>query len=253
MSRIVKTLLAVAILASVASVASAITYPPGPPYRSCPDSVTIFQLQQKDTLLNPCLPALTDTVLGVRGVIVGFRPRSTGRIYIMNSNGADWNGVEIYTQSVHYENLGYAIGDSISIPDPVTLDTHGLNETAVANRRLVARDRLPGSAEHQLGMLVHPAPGPSSPRPHTCSLSAIQSFAVLRRAAPRPLFRRLYQPCPDRIVFNIAGAGQQIALVHHKRRKPALPQIPLPAFSKIDPERIPPVRLSYGPPQALQI
>ena len=115
MSRIVKTLLAVAILASVASVASAITYPPGPPYRSCPDSVTIFQLQQKDTLLNPCLPALTDTVLGVRGVIVGFRPRSTGRIYIMNSNGADWNGVQIYTQSVHYENLGYAIGDSISI------------------------------------------------------------------------------------------------------------------------------------------
>jgi hypothetical protein len=116
MNRIVKTSLAVAILASVASVASAYDiYPPGPPYRSCPDSVTIFQLQQKDTLLNPCLPAMGDTVLGVRGVIVGFRPRSTGRIYIMNSNGADWNGVQIYTQSVHYENLGYAIGDSISI------------------------------------------------------------------------------------------------------------------------------------------
>ena len=85
MNRFVKTLLAVAILASVASVASAYyTYPPGPPYRSCPDSVTIFQVQRADTVANPCFPAIGDTVLGMRGVITGFRPRSTGRVYIMN-------------------------------------------------------------------------------------------------------------------------------------------------------------------------
>jgi hypothetical protein len=115
MSRTFTMLVALALLASVVSVATATTYPPGPPYRSCPDSVTLFQVQRSDTLANACFPALNDTVLGIRGVIVGFRQQSTGRIYMENSNGADYNAVQIYTRNIHYENLGYAVGDSISV------------------------------------------------------------------------------------------------------------------------------------------
>ena len=131
MSRIVKTLFAVALLASVASVAFAANiYPPGPPYRSCPDSVTIWQVQRSDTTVNPCFPALFDTVRGMRGIIVGFRPRSTGRVYIMNSNRADYNGVQIYTQSFHAENNGYAIGDSISLLRGIMGVYNGENQIA---------------------------------------------------------------------------------------------------------------------------
>jgi len=127
MSRVVRTLFAVALLASVASTASAFDkYPPGPAYRSCPDSVTIRQVQSynpmggpADTTLNPCAPAANDTVLGVRGIITGFRRLSTGRIYIARSgNVANYSGLQIYTQS-HLENANtygptFQIGDSIS-------------------------------------------------------------------------------------------------------------------------------------------
>lgn len=115
MSRNVGTSFVVALLASIASTASAIdTYPPGPAYRSCPDSVTLFQVQQADTTLNPCRPAIGDTVHGVRGIITGFRLRSTGRIYMQNSNGAPRNAVQVFTVG-HTESQGFSIGDSISV------------------------------------------------------------------------------------------------------------------------------------------
>lgn len=115
MSRLVKTLFAVALLASVASTAYAVdTYPPGPSYRTCPDSVTIFQVQQADTIANPCYPAIADTVKGIRGIITGFRRLSTGRIYMENSNAADYNGLQVYTIA-HTESQGLALGDSISV------------------------------------------------------------------------------------------------------------------------------------------
>src|SRR5512136_1552594 len=96
MNRLAQVLFAVAILASSATIASAAyKYPPGPGYRTCPDSVTIFQIQRSDTLVNPCFPALGDTVMGFRGIAIAKRPRSTARLYIENSNGADYNGVQI--------------------------------------------------------------------------------------------------------------------------------------------------------------
>ncbi len=115
MSRVVKTLFAAAILVSIATSAMAANkYPPGPAYRTCPDSVTIFQVQQSDTLLNPCFPALGDTVLGVRGVATAFRLRSTGRIYIETADAADYGGVQVYTVG-HLESAGFARGDSVSV------------------------------------------------------------------------------------------------------------------------------------------
>ena len=116
MSRVVETWFAVALLASIVSTASAVdTYPPGPSYRpSCTDSVTMFQVQQADTTLNPCYPAIADTVRGIRGIITAFRPRSTGRIYMENSNAADYNALQVYTVG-HTESQGFALGDSISV------------------------------------------------------------------------------------------------------------------------------------------
>jgi hypothetical protein len=115
MSRMIGASFAVALLASTASTASAADkYPPGPEYRSCTDSVTIFQVQQADTTLNPCYPAIGDTVKGIRGIITGFRLRSSGHIYMQNSNGSPYGAVMVFTVG-HTENQGFAIGDSISV------------------------------------------------------------------------------------------------------------------------------------------
>jgi hypothetical protein len=115
------SLFAVALLASLASTASASDkYPPGPGYRSCPDSVTIFQIQRTDTTVNACAPSFGDTVLGVRGIITGFRRLSTGRIYIARSGDeAAYSGLQVYT-TTHLENANpygptFQIGDSISV------------------------------------------------------------------------------------------------------------------------------------------
>ena len=117
MRRLARTLFAVALLASIASAASAAyKYPPGPPFRYCPDSVSIYQAQMSDTTINACFPSLNDTIFGMKGIIVGFRLRSTGRIYIENSNAANYNGIQVYTQG-HLESppTNLAIGDSISV------------------------------------------------------------------------------------------------------------------------------------------
>jgi hypothetical protein len=107
--------LALALLLVPASTALAASkYPPGPGYRSCPDSVTLFQVQQSDTTMNPCYPALGDTVAGVRGIITAFRPRSTGRIYIENRDAGDYHGLQVYTVG-HLESAGFALGDSVSV------------------------------------------------------------------------------------------------------------------------------------------
>jgi hypothetical protein len=127
-------------------------YPPGPSYRSCPDSVTIFQVQQSDTTLNPCYPALGDVVQGIRGVITAFRLRSTGRIYIENTSVADYNGLQIYTVS-HTESApwSFAIGDSISIVTGISQayqnesqiqgNMTGSPITLIATRIVAAADR----------------------------------------------------------------------------------------------------------------
>jgi hypothetical protein len=116
MSRFVGVSFAVALLASIASTASAAdTYPPGPSYRpTCTDSVTLFQVQQADTTLNPCYPLIGDTVKGIRGIITGFRLRSSGHIYMQNSNGSPYNAMMVFTVG-HTESQGFAVGDSISV------------------------------------------------------------------------------------------------------------------------------------------
>jgi len=107
-------LFTVALLAAFSATAASAynKYPPGPSFRSCPDSVTIYQIQMSDTTVNPCFPALNDTVMGFSGVATAKRPRSTARLYIQNPNAADYNAVEIYTSNQTY-NAQFALGDSV--------------------------------------------------------------------------------------------------------------------------------------------
>jgi hypothetical protein len=110
-------IIAVALVLAAAATASAANhYPPGPAYRACGDSVTIFQVQQADATLNPCYPALGDTVWGVRGIITAFRTRggTAGEFYLENSVAADYMGVRVLT-TTHLEGLGFAAGDSVAV------------------------------------------------------------------------------------------------------------------------------------------
>ena len=117
-----RSLFAVALLACIASTASAYyKYPPGPG-SACPDSVTIAKVQNT---LAACHPAPNDTVLGVRGIIAGFRRLNNAEIYFVRS-GTDplYSGLMAYPQS-HLENTNpycptLSIGDSISVDGTIT-------------------------------------------------------------------------------------------------------------------------------------
>src|SRR5215831_10100107 len=125
MKRLATSFLGAALLLTLgASMAAAANkYPPGPAYRSCPDSVTIFSIQREDTLVAPCHPAVLDTVLGVRGVIVGFDPRGSAfGFYIQNGTGP-WTGVDIFTGAFNYLSSvpsspsggNLVLGDSVAV------------------------------------------------------------------------------------------------------------------------------------------
>jgi len=93
--------------------------PPGPSYRSCTtDSLPPYQIQQTDTLLAPCHPALLDTVLGVKGIIIGFDAKASAyAVYFQNSQGGDFTGVQAFTGATNYNASPFllALGDSIAV------------------------------------------------------------------------------------------------------------------------------------------
>jgi len=93
-------------------------YPPGPPYRSCPGDPTPYTVQNPDTLANPCYPVIGDTVVNVRGVIIGFDAKpSAYAVYFQNSAGGPFSGVQAFTGATNYNAPPYslALGDSISV------------------------------------------------------------------------------------------------------------------------------------------
>jgi flagellar hook capping protein FlgD len=116
----------IALLACVVSPAAAqrYLYPPGPPYRSCPDTLTLFDVQQPDTTLAPCHPATLDTVWGVQGVITGFdaRPSAYGfYIQTVNANTLAWSGVDVFTGATNYNSSvpGTPTGGNLVLGDVV--------------------------------------------------------------------------------------------------------------------------------------
>jgi len=96
------------LLVSFTSLAAARNaYPPGPPYRSCGDTLKVFDIQQADTLQAPCHPATLDTVRGVRGIVTAFDAKASSyAFYIQNSfanGGHAWTGIYVLTGAANYK------------------------------------------------------------------------------------------------------------------------------------------------------
>ena len=111
MHKMLTRILAVAAFVCTAGVASATQFP----NPTCPDSVTIQQIQNASAT---CHAAVGDTVRGVAGIIVGFDPIATGfDAYMENSQGGPFNGIDFFTHSVNTISAPYnfAIGDSIVV------------------------------------------------------------------------------------------------------------------------------------------
>ena len=68
-------------------------------------------------------------------------------------------------------------------------------------------------------------------------------------AAPKIILGSLRYTGAHRVQLYITRRRQQMALIHRERGKPTLPQMPPPAFAKIDAPCIAPVRLAYGLPE----
>ena len=119
-------------LASLAGVAGAVIYPPGPG-GSCPDTMTITNLQDPAQL---CHPASSDTVFGVRGIYTATDsvPTAFG-FWVQLQAGGAYSGIDVFTGSTNYQaglpgtptggNLFY--GDLLAI-DGRSLEFNGLTE-----------------------------------------------------------------------------------------------------------------------------
>ena len=134
MSKMFTRFLAVAALVCSAGVASATKFPNA----TCPDSVTIQQIQD---VTHACHPAIGDTVAGVSGVIIGFDPIATGfDAYIQDPAGGPFSGIDFFTHSVNTKVAPYnfAIGDRIVVEFAATAEFNSASEVLAANNNFGA-------------------------------------------------------------------------------------------------------------------
>lgn len=114
MHRTASRLVGAALLLCFAATAHATQYPPGPG-GAFPD--TLFKVSSIQNPASVPFPVQPDTVWGIAGIITGFDPIPTGfAIYIQNSQGGPWTGVDVFTGGSNY--IGdfsppLALGDSI--------------------------------------------------------------------------------------------------------------------------------------------
>ena len=129
MHKMLTRFLAVAALLCAAGVASATQYPNA----TCPDSVTIKQIQD---ITATCHVVSTDTVAGVAGIITGFDPIASGfDAYIQNSQGGPFSGIDFFTHAKNTKAApwNYAIGDSIVVEFAAVAEFQGATEVLAAN------------------------------------------------------------------------------------------------------------------------
>jgi hypothetical protein len=134
MSKMFTRFLAVAALVCMAGVASATQFPNA----TCPDSVTIKQIQD---VTHACHPALGDTVRGVGGIIIGFDPIATGfDAYIQTTGGGPFTGIDFFTHSFNTKVAPYnfALGDSIVVEFAATAEFNSATEVLAANNNFGA-------------------------------------------------------------------------------------------------------------------
>jgi hypothetical protein len=117
MKRFASFPLAVALIAGFALSAGATQYPPGPG-GSCPDTLTLQQIQNP---LAVCHPASGDTVYGIRGIVTGFDKDFSPFNFWIQSTNAPWSGAQVFTGATNYFSTtpsgvgtgGVALGDEI--------------------------------------------------------------------------------------------------------------------------------------------
>ncbi len=100
-------------LICAAGVAYATRYPPGPG-GTCPDTLTIFKVQNPSAT---CHPATLDTVWGVRGIITGFDAKASAYSFYIQNTFADgahpWTGADVFTGAT-IDRESERTGDSAS-------------------------------------------------------------------------------------------------------------------------------------------
>ncbi len=132
MKKLLAFLLTTVTLASIAGVAGAVIYPPGPG-GTCPDTMTIINVEDP---LQTCHPASGDTVYGVRGVVTAIDsiPGAFGFFMQLQGGGA-YSGIDVFTGASNYQaslpgtptggNIFY--GDLLAV-DGRSLEFNGLTE-----------------------------------------------------------------------------------------------------------------------------
>jgi hypothetical protein len=145
------------LISSLAGVAGAVIYPPGPG-GACPDTMTIVNLQDPAQV---CHPASSDTVYGVKGVYIATDsiPTAYG-FWFQMAAGGPYSGVDVFTGATNYQapvagtpsggNLFY--GDLLAV-DGRSLEFNGLTELTdfdnvqgtndIIIRRISAHNALP--------------------------------------------------------------------------------------------------------------
>ncbi len=100
MNKLLALLFTAVALAGVTGVAGAVIYPPGPG-GTCPDTMTIINLQDP---LQACHPASSDTVYGVRGAVTAIDsiPGAFG-FFMQLPGGGPYSGIDVFTGAANYQ------------------------------------------------------------------------------------------------------------------------------------------------------
>src|SRR5215813_510708 len=100
MKRVSPFSLTALLLCCIAGTAGAVIYPPGPG-GSCPDTMTITNLEDPAQL---CHPASGDTVFGVHGVVTAIDsiPGAFG-FFMQLPGGGAYSGLDVFTGASNYQ------------------------------------------------------------------------------------------------------------------------------------------------------
>ncbi len=112
----------------VGSAAAQTIWPPGIP--GCADTLKISNIQDPGA---SCHPVVDDVVLGIRGIVIGFDPKASGfAVYIQNSHGGPFSGINVFTGPSNYQGI-LTLGDSVAVVGRVLEFPPGNGETELVD------------------------------------------------------------------------------------------------------------------------
>lgn len=191
-------LLSAALLLFGAGLARAAQYPPGNGM-GCPPAaadtlIKVEFIQNPDLPSTTCHPVPPDTVWGIGGIITGFDPIATGfAIYIQNSQGGPWSGVDVFTGGTNYIPLygpSLAIGDSIVAYGRIDefggetelrgFNTSGFNDPLPVVRRISTGNPLPPFHRTTVSELQELPTNPNAEQWEGCLVRVKDKLRVVR-------------------------------------------------------------------------